>query len=90
MKMAVIIGVLHMTKGIIIKGINAVYFKDWTVLFFEVFTGIIILGGLFGWMDVLIFAKWFNEYEAYNFEIPSSYSSNGESYTDSEQATYEY
>jgi hypothetical protein len=93
MKMAVIIGVLHMTKGIIIKGINAIYFRDWLVLFFEVITGIIILGGLFGWMDVLIFGKWFNEYEAYNFLIPSSYSSDPDvaaSATESEQATYEF
>jgi len=28
MKMAVIIGVLHMTLGIIIKGVNCLYFDD--------------------------------------------------------------
>lgn len=93
MKMAVIIGVLHMTKGIIIKGINAVYFKDYIVLIFEVFTGIIILGGLFGWMDILIFGKWFNEYEAYNFNIPSSANADpavAAAATPEEQASYEY
>jgi len=70
MKMAVIIGVIHMMKGICVKGINAIYFKNWIVLFFEVVTGLIILGGLFAWMDVLIFGKWFNDYKAYNFLIP--------------------
>lgn len=71
MKMAVIIGVFHMTKGIVIKGVNCVFFGDWQVFWFEVVTGLIILLGLFGWMDVLIFAKWFNEYVAYNFMEPA-------------------
>lgn len=59
MKLSVIFGVLHMTMGILTKGSNAIHFKHWAVLLCEVFTGILILGGLFGWMDVLIFAKWF-------------------------------
>ena len=70
--MAVIIGVFHMTKGIVIKGINCVFFGDYQVFFFEVVTGLIILLGLFGWMDVLIFAKWFNNYVAYNFMNPDT------------------
>lgn len=59
MKTSVIIAVFHMSLGIIIKGTNAIHFSRWMVLVFEVFTGFIILFGLFGWMDVLIFAKWF-------------------------------
>ena len=59
MKLAVIIGVLHMTMGVIIKGTNDVYFKRWPGFIFDVCAGIIILEGLFGWMDLLIFAKWF-------------------------------
>jgi len=35
MKLAVIIGVIHMTFGIILKGINAVYFKNWIDFIFE-------------------------------------------------------
>ena len=58
MKIAVIIGVAHMTMGIVTKGLNAVYNKQILVLFTEVVTGLIILLGLFGWMDVLIIAKW--------------------------------
>jgi len=60
MKMAVIIGIAHMTMGIVVKGINAVYFGNHLVLIFEVFTGLVILLGMFGFMDFLIIAKWLN------------------------------
>ncbi len=36
------------------------------MLITEVIVGLIILFGLFGWMDILIFAKWFG---AVNIEI---------------------
>jgi len=52
-------GIVHMSMGIIIKGTNAIYFKKIPVLIFEVCTGLIILLGLFGWMDLLIISKWF-------------------------------
>lgn len=58
MKLSVIFGVLHMLHGIITKGGNAIYFKQWATLFTEVITGFVILVGLFGWMDILIYAKW--------------------------------
>jgi len=48
-----------MLIGIILKGTNAIYFKSVVVLICEVFAGFIILFGLFGWMDLLIFFKWF-------------------------------
>lgn len=67
MKMAVIVGIFHMTHGIVVKGFNAIYFKEYQVFLFEVVTGLIILLGLFGWMDFLIYAKWANEYVAYNY-----------------------
>jgi V-type H+-transporting ATPase subunit a len=58
MKMAVIIGVAHMSMGIVTKGLNALYFKNMMIFWTEVVTGLIILIGLFGWMDILIFSKW--------------------------------
>ena len=59
MKMSVIFGIFHMTIGIILKGSNTLYF-GWIVRFMtEVVAGLIILLGLFGWMDVLIIAKFF-------------------------------
>ena len=57
--MSVIFGVLHMTFGIIIKGLNASYFKRYVVLLTEVIAGLVILWGLFGWMDILIILKFF-------------------------------
>jgi vacuolar-type H+-ATPase subunit I/STV1 len=59
MKLSVIFGVLHMCIGIATKGGNAVYFRQWATLICEVATGFVILLGLFGWMDLLIYAKWF-------------------------------
>jgi vacuolar-type H+-ATPase subunit I/STV1 len=59
MKLSVIMGIVHMSMGIIIKGTNAIYFNKIPVLVFEVCTGLIILLGLFGWMDLLIISKWF-------------------------------
>jgi len=59
MKISVIIGIIHMSIGICIKGSNAVFFKRWPDLILEVIVGLVILLGLFGWMDFLIFCKWF-------------------------------
>jgi V-type H+-transporting ATPase subunit a len=70
MKLAVIIGVIHMTIGIIVKGTNSVYFGKNLDLFFEVITGLIILLGLFGWMDFLIFSKWTYEMNPYSNYAP--------------------
>ena len=58
MKMSVIFGILHMTIGILIKGTNTLHFKQWAMFVCEVVTGVVILLGLFGWMDLLIIAKW--------------------------------
>jgi len=61
MKLSVIVGILHMTIGVVIKGTNLIYFKHYSHFFFEVVTGLVILLFLFGWMDLLIFVKWFKE-----------------------------
>jgi len=72
MKLSVIMGVLHMTIGVLIKGTNAIYFGRWPDLVTEVITGCIILLGLFGWMDLLIFAKWFFNKDFLNQTIITS------------------
>lgn len=69
--MSVIFGVFHMTLGIINKGQNCVYFSDYITLFCEVITGLIILFGLFGWMDFLIVMKWFTQVD---IDYPKPYS----------------
>jgi vacuolar-type H+-ATPase subunit I/STV1 len=59
MKLSVIMGIVHMTIGVIIKGTNNVFWRDWPSLIFEVIAGLVLLLGLFGWMDLLIYSKWF-------------------------------
>lgn len=54
MRTSVIIGVVHMSMGIIVKGLNAVNKGQVIVFIFEVITGLIILNGLFGYMDFLV------------------------------------
>lgn len=59
MKLSVIMGVIHMTMGIFHKGANSIFFGRYPDFILEVVVGTIILLGLFGWMDLLIFGKWF-------------------------------
>ena len=59
MKLSVIMGIAHMTIGVIIKGGNTLFRGDYPSFLFEVVAGLVMLLGLFGWMDVLIFAKYF-------------------------------
>lgn len=66
MRSSVIIGVLHMSMGIIVKGFNACFRSQSIVFWFEVVTGLIILNGLFGWMDFLILKKWLFPMNAYS------------------------
>ena len=58
MKVAVILGILQMSMGIIMKGMNAMYFRKPLDFIFEFIPQIILILALFGWMDLLIIAKW--------------------------------
>jgi V-type H+-transporting ATPase subunit a len=58
MKTAVIFAILQMSLGIIMKGFNALYFKNKLDFFFEFIPQIVLLLALFGWMDILIIGKW--------------------------------
>lgn len=70
MKLSVIIGVLHMSMGVVTKGLNALYMKNNMVFWTEVVTGMIILNGLFGWMDLLIVIKWLYPMNPYSMYPP--------------------
>ena len=63
MKLSVIFGVFHMVIGIILKGINAIFEKNFVELIFVFFPQIILMLILFGYMDFLIFVKWATHYE---------------------------
>lgn len=58
MKMSVILGIFHMTFGIILKGMNTVYFRSWLDFFCEFIPMIIFDVAFFGYMVILIFVKW--------------------------------
>jgi vacuolar-type H+-ATPase subunit I/STV1 len=64
MKTSVIFGVMQMLLGTFMKGFNAVYFKRWVELVFDVFTQIALLMALFGFMDIMIFVKWMTDWDA--------------------------
>lgn len=71
MKISVIIGVVHMTAGVLLKGANAIYFKSWMDFVFEFVPqlGFILL--LFGYMDFLIIYKWNVNWGLYPANAPS-------------------
>jgi V-type H+-transporting ATPase subunit a len=58
MKMSVILGIFQMTWGILLKGINAYYFKSKLDLLCEFLPMILFDMALFGYMVILIFVKW--------------------------------
>eukprot|EP00611_Tribonema_gayanum_P016592 TRINITY_DN2898_c0_g1_i2.p1 TRINITY_DN2898_c0_g1~~TRINITY_DN2898_c0_g1_i2.p1 ORF type:complete len:922 (+),score=339.06 TRINITY_DN2898_c0_g1_i2:250-3015(+) len=58
MKMSVILGILQMTMGIILKAMNAKYFKQPLDFYLEFVPMIIFDCALFGYMVLLIFMKW--------------------------------
>ena len=58
MKLSVIFGVLQMIFGIVLKGVNDVYFGKWLAFVFEFIPQIVFMCLLFGYMVVMIFIKW--------------------------------
>jgi V-type H+-transporting ATPase subunit a len=71
MKIAVIIGVLHMTLGIFIKASNSLYFKRKLDFYFEFIPQLIFMTVLFGYMDFLIIFKWLKPWQPYDINAPS-------------------
>jgi len=62
MKWAVIVGVLSMIFGILMKAVNSIYFRDWLTFFCEFIPQILFMGGMFGYMIVLIYVKWLTDW----------------------------
>mmetsp|Transcript_20061 Transcript_20061/g.17153 ORF Transcript_20061/g.17153 Transcript_20061/m.17153 type:complete len:172 (+) Transcript_20061:1363-1878(+) len=58
MKLAIILGVIHMTFGILLKGVNAIHFKSCIDFVFEFIPMITFMSLTFGYMVVLVFLKW--------------------------------
>ena len=62
MKISVIIAIIHMTVGVVIKCYNSLYFKKKLDVYFEFIPQLLFLVLLFGYMDFLIFYKWFQDW----------------------------
>eukprot|EP00595_Chromulina_sp_UTEXLB2642_P002985 CAMPEP_0196767516 /NCGR_PEP_ID=MMETSP1095-20130614/41710_1 /TAXON_ID=96789 ORGANISM="Chromulina nebulosa, Strain UTEXLB2642" /NCGR_SAMPLE_ID=MMETSP1095 /ASSEMBLY_ACC=CAM_ASM_000446 /LENGTH=876 /DNA_ID=CAMNT_0042135939 /DNA_START=84 /DNA_END=2711 /DNA_ORIENTATION=+ len=77
MKMSVILGIVHMTFGIILKGMNTVYFKSWIDFFCEFIPMIIFDIAFFGYMVILIFIKWSINWDHRMALGTCSYNANG-------------
>lgn len=57
-----------MNFGILIKGTNAIFRSNWPIFICEVVAGLVILNGLFGWMDLLIFVKWMKPLDLFDYK----------------------
>jgi V-type H+-transporting ATPase subunit a len=71
MKVAVILGVLQMTFGIIIRGINNVYFNNYLDFFCEFVPMLVLMTSLFGYMILMIFIKWGTDWSSDPSKAPS-------------------
>ncbi len=58
MKLSVVLGITQMTLGICLRGINALYFKNYLDFFCEFIPMILFDLCFFGYMVILIFVKW--------------------------------
>ena len=56
-------GIIHMSIGIILKGLNALHFNRKLDFYHEFIPQLILLLCLFGFMDVLIIQKWLTDWE---------------------------
>ena len=63
MKISVIIAIVHMTIGVFLKLLNALYFKRALEVVFEFIPQILFLVLLFGYMDFLIVFKWLTDWQ---------------------------
>ena len=66
MKLAVILGVLHMFLGVILKLVNSLHFGRILDALFEFLPQVVFLLALFGYMDLMIILKWLTHYEDTN------------------------
>ncbi len=71
MKLSVIIGVTQMSSGIILKGMNSLYFGNTMDFLLEVIPQIIFMLLLFGYMCVMIFIKWTTDWTGREGNAPS-------------------
>lgn len=70
MKLSVIFGVIQMTIGVLLKGVNNINFRQPIDFFFEFIPQILFMVCTFGWMDAMIFIKWLTPW-THTYQAPS-------------------
>lgn len=71
MKLAVILGVVHMSVGICLRGYNSLKRSKYLDFFSVVIPQFIFMGITFVYMDFLIILKWFKDYSKDPGKAPS-------------------
>ena len=71
MKLAVILGILQMSLGVTLKGLNAALASSGLDFFCEFLPQLFFLLALFGTMDAFIVSKWLTDYSGREKEAPS-------------------
>jgi V-type H+-transporting ATPase subunit a len=71
MKWSVIVGVIQMTLGIILRGMNNLYFNDKIGFIFEFIPQLVFMSLLFGYMIAMIYIKWATDYTNNTQNAPS-------------------
>jgi len=71
MKLAVTLGVIHMTSGILLSLSNHLYFKDWLSIFFEFIPRMVFMIGTFGYMIIIIIYKFTIDWDTATIQPPS-------------------
>lgn len=70
MKLAIVFGVTHMLLGIFLKSLNAIHNNEFLEYLFEFWPQMIMMSCWFGYMSILIVAKWLTYYKNTN-DAPS-------------------
>lgn len=71
MKIALILGVIQMTLGIILKGCNDAYNKRVIDFLFEFIPQLVMFMCLFGFMDLMVIKKWLTDYTGRTYAAPA-------------------
>ena len=71
MKLSIIVGVTHMTLGILIKGWNCLHFREYLSFVFDFIPQIIFMLLLFGYMCFAIIVKWLQDWTGRTDKAPS-------------------
>ena len=69
--MSVIIGVLQMILGLLLKGINGIYFNHYIDFLFEFIPQLIFMCLLFEYMILMIYIKWGTDWSSDTSKAPS-------------------